>query len=310
MIGIGTNTNQTTKNDEKGSRADAHDQESMLDPNGERSESRQNNGTRSRLPGDPWGNITSISAERPGNDEQKSTSASEKSNRIALRGKSSVTRKELDVQAEPEMPNRADETLPEFGRQAGFHSRFIEQIDTRNERVVQDQDRPEGLSDDVLKQRLLEAFGKEQQLEAKIKSLEAQLQQQGQRCIELDRAWKKSTAALTQLQRQDPLHKVDDQALQGLYRELVFDVANWAATFCRTDQPRIMEDKIPFLETLSPVYEVYLQDHPLRPFFLQSLLMRLLVTDVLSFQYENGLWWAGRHVKLLRRLQDELVPGE
>lgn len=281
----------------------------MLDPGGERSESHRTDDTRSRLPADPWGNSTSTSAGRQENSQRKPTSMSGKSNRIASRGAPPVTEKEMRSQAQPEMPNRADNTSPEYRRQAEIHSRFVEHVDADNEPVVEDQNRPEGLNDDVLKQKLLEAFEKEQQMVARIKNLEAQLQQQSQRCTELDRAWKKSTTALTQLQRQEPLHKVDDQALQGLYRELVFDVANWSATFCRTDQPRIVDEKIPFLESLSPVYPVYLQDHPLRPFFLQSLVMRLLVTDVLSFQHENGLWWAGRHVKVLRRLQKDLVPG-
>ncbi|KAF1850455.1 uncharacterized protein K460DRAFT_412158 [Cucurbitaria berberidis CBS 394.84] len=160
------------------------------------------------------------------------------------------------------------------------------------------------------KQTLVESQDSQRQLLVKVQQLEHQLVQQSQRCIELDRAWKKSTALLTQLQGQDPHDKVDDSTLQGLYSGLVFDVSNWSASFCRGRSMRIVDTKRPMLHSLSPAYAVYIHDEKLRPFLLQSLLMRLLVKEVLNFDSDGGLWWAGGLCKPLRQIYTELMPFE
>lgn len=161
-----------------------------------------------------------------------------------------------------------------------------------------------------LKLKLLSAQENEQRLLEKVKQLEGQLKQQTQRSVELDRAWKKSTATLAELQQHDTHDRIDDSVLQSLYDELIFDVANWAGNFCRAGAMRIIDSKRSILQALSPAYSSYLHDEALRPLLLQSLLMRLLVRDVLNLNVDGGLWWAGSLAKSCCRMQSKLIPGK
>ena len=161
-----------------------------------------------------------------------------------------------------------------------------------------------------LEMKLRSAQENEECLMAQVKQLEGQLQQQNQRYLEVERAWKSSTATLTQLQKQDPHDEVNDSTLQGLYRGLILDVSSWAESYCRYGSMRSIDSKEKTLESLSPGYATYLHDETLRPLLLQSLLMRLLVRDVLNTDRDGGLWWAGALSRPLQRIQTELLPSK
>jgi hypothetical protein len=163
-----------------------------------------------------------------------------------------------------------------------------------------------------VKQKPLTIQESERVLQAKVGQLEAELQQQRQRIIELERAWKKSIAALTQLQRRDPHDRIDDSTLQRLYNGLVYDVHDWAVNFCRMGSVEIRDDgeTLHLLESLSPVYRTYVYNENLRPFLVQSLLMKLIVRYILNFDCENGLLWAGKLQKSLQRIQIDAMPSE
>ena len=269
--------------------------------------------TRSFEKKDPWGNSIPTGAAGKPEDHQMRRSWTDGDNaRIPERVSSLEPNGLRPRKAVPE-PAEQSNSKPDEQDPQGEEDLIADLIEDQEddfETPGEDQQLPEASHEDEWKQKALEAQETEQQLLAKVQHLEAHLQQQSQRCIELDRAWKKSTALLTQLQRQDPHDKVDDSTLQGLYNGLVFDVSNWAASFCRSGAMRIIDTKRPLLQSLGPAYATYYHDETLRPFLLQSLLMRLLVREVLNFDCDGGLWWAGMLCKPLRRIQTELMPGE
>lgn len=262
---------------------------------------------------DPWGNSVSTGAAEDRQMRRAWTDGD--NNRIPERvssletGTSGISPRKAVPESAEQSCSCPDEKGPQ-GEEDAIAD--VADLDTDSDTPEEDQQPPQATHEDAWKQKLLEAQENERQLLAKVQQLETHLQQQSQRCIELDRAWKKSTALLTQLQRQDPHDKVDDSTLQGLYNGLVFDVSNWAASFCRGGamRPGIIDTKRPLLQSLGPAYAAYFHDETLRPFLLQSLLMRLLVREVLNFDCDGGLWWAGVLCKPLRRIQTELMPGK
>ncbi|CAO2653529.1 Nn.00g029400.m01.CDS01 [Neocucurbitaria sp. VM-36] len=305
---------KSVKSSSKGSRTFAGDIEESSPTISMREQTRPAN--RSMEPVDPWGNSISTSvATNPEAPQVKRASTEVDSDRVPRRTSSLGPNNNGIIHLKDVGVDSADISSPspeEIGLQAGEDASEEwaqdQEVDEDNPEASQ---QPPEIEDQVdYRQKLAEAQEVESQLLSRVTQLEAQLQQQRQRCIELDRAWKKSTTLLTQLQKQDPHEKVDDASLQGLYNELVFDVSNWAASFCRGGAMRIIDAKRPLLQSLGPAYSAYYHDETLRPFLLQSLLMRLLVREVLNFDCDGGLWWAGSLCKALRRVQTELNPAD
>lgn len=159
--------------------------------------------------------------------------------------------------------------------------------------------------------KLRDAAIREKQYLTTTKELEEQIQNHILRNGELERAWKKSTSALTRVQRGDSNYKVDDQTIKALYNELVFDVGSWTATYCTTDlRQRFNESDWRLLRSMTPRYITYASHKRLRPLLVQSLLMKFLVRNVLSFSEDVGLLWAGRLCASLRQTKMALEPGE
>lgn len=144
---------------------------------------------------------------------------------------------------------------------------------------------------------------------AKIADLEAQLRDEKGQNAKLTQAWKRSTAALGQAQRQEANYKVDDKALQGLYQELVFNIGNWADNHCIPDMKHLSDSEFtPFL-SLTLVPDKYLRHKRTQPLLLKSLVMKMLVKVVFTVSSDTGMWWAGERGSEIRTIYSTLQPG-
>ncbi|KAL1648300.1 hypothetical protein SLS61_006991 [Didymella pomorum] len=142
-------------------------------------------------------------------------------------------------------------------------------------------------------------------LEEQLRQGQAQLRQEEAQVAKLTQAWKRSTAALNQAQRQEASYKIDDKALQSLYQELMFLISSWAETYCVPDMKQLPESERQSLEPLTVVLDKY-------PILLKSLVMKLLVYVVftVSSKEQTGFWWAGNQAGNLRSLYTAFLPAE
>jgi hypothetical protein len=148
-------------------------------------------------------------------------------------------------------------------------------------------------------------------LEEQLRQGQAQLRQEEAQVAKLTQAWKRSTAALNQAQRQEASYKIDDKALQSLYQELMFLISSWAETYCVPDMKQLPESERQSLEPLTVVLDKYVRHKRTQPILLKSLVMKLLVYVVftVSSKEQTGFWWAGNQAGNLRSLYTAFLPG-
>jgi hypothetical protein len=147
--------------------------------------------------------------------------------------------------------------------------------------------------------------------DSRIADLESELREEKQRYGKLNQAWKRSTAALSQAQRQEANHKVDDKTLQQGYQELVFHIANWADTYCASEMDHLPDSDIETFLPLTILPGNYTGDKRNRSLLLKSLIMKWLVDTIFTVEPEksSGLWWAGSLAPEMRSLHTTLLPG-
>jgi len=144
----------------------------------------------------------------------------------------------------------------------------------------------------------------------KLQELKEQLQEKQDRISELERAWNKSTAALSRLQRGDSNYKVDDQTIRSLYQELIYNVECWTINHCKNDITNFKDSDWNLFRTVTPYGEDYSKSNRLRPLLIQSAIMWWLVCRVLNFSVDTGLLWAGDLSQSLCKIKDILEPGK
>jgi hypothetical protein len=167
--------------------------------------------------------------------------------------------------------------------------------------------------------QIQELLGLNGRLERKIDELDVELKEEQTKTKKLTQAWNRSTAALSQAQRQEASYKIDDKAIESLWQELNYRVADWADTNCVHDMRRLPEaDMKPFQTAAEPYFSLtpapqnYLRHKRTQPLLLRSLLMKMLVHDVFTVATINGggAWWAGDQAQAMQSLYNMLIPGK
>lgn len=165
-----------------------------------------------------------------------------------------------------------------------------------------------------LERHVQSVLGGQNECNSRIANLEQQLREEQEQSAKFSQAWKRSTAALSQAQRQDANYKIDDKAMQGLYEELIFDVANWADNHRVSDMKQLPDSDIEVFLSLTHVPEQYMHHKRTQTYLLKSLVMQMLVEDIFTVASKKngntGLWWAGECAPALRSIYTTLLPGK
>ncbi|KAF2726580.1 hypothetical protein EJ04DRAFT_517744 [Polyplosphaeria fusca] len=145
------------------------------------------------------------------------------------------------------------------------------------------------------------------QLQGKVQQAEKAYGEQLQRATKLEQAWKKATAALTTLRRQESSYRVDTQLVQGLYNEIIYDASNWASNYCvESGTIELSEEQYEYVLSMGCHAKHYLSSPKLRPLLVQALIMRRLAEKVLNSSADAGLMWAGKLGTDLRAIEHAL----
>ncbi|KAH8725613.1 hypothetical protein GQ44DRAFT_826422 [Phaeosphaeriaceae sp. PMI808] len=159
------------------------------------------------------------------------------------------------------------------------------------------------LSREELERRLRDAIQTEREYSSEIHRLH---QQQ----TDMKKRWEGAVDALVRF-RQESSSMMDDESLRKMYKDILFRVQHWVEDYCHSQpMPNLSRQNKGYLKSLTPAYRDYLVNKTDRRLLVQSLLMNWLSSEVLTFDRDTGLWWAGTLCEGLTILCKQLEPAK
>jgi hypothetical protein len=151
-----------------------------------------------------------------------------------------------------------------------------------------------------------------------IQELEVELESVLKEKANIQKEWKEAASELNRL-RADPKYKVDDSFFVEAWKELRYDIKNWAFQHFGGDlkpPPRSLSGKTtttPLRQIPDVVYDykLYLSSPQLRPLLMQAVVWHMLSHEVfMTDNTKEGMIWAGHQYGYFRGLYNLLAPGK
>ena len=151
-----------------------------------------------------------------------------------------------------------------------------------------------------------------------INDLELELEKVLKEKANIQKEWKEAASELNRL-RADPKYKVDDNFFVEAWKELRYEIKNWAfqhfggelkpASWSLTAKTTTKPSKQ--IKGVVYDYRLFLSSPQLRPLLMQSVVWSMLSHQVfMSHNTKDGLIWAGYRYWDFRGLYNLLTPGK